>query len=411
MYFRTLLRLSLFIANRLALGKFKSFASLIIRLAWIGAGLSVAVMIVAIAIVVGYKEQITEKVIGFNGQIEIHSTGTSGNFDYIQFNDSLPLKQSLLKYEDINDVASVLSRPGIIKANEELEGIVFKGVDGDYNFSYLKKQLIRGSLPSVGDSLRKREILISKIISDKLKLDTGDIARIYFINEPVRVIPCTVTGIYETGLEENDQLYIVGSLREMQRIFANNRKEITHYEVQTKDFNQLKSITKKVNKQLPHSLNAESLVQLNPQIFEWLGYLDQNITIILTLMIIVACINMMTALLILIIERTNMVGVLKALGSRNSLIKRIFLNHAAYILFLGLLFGNILGIGLCLIQEHYKIISLSQETYYLTSVPISLNIVHLLLVNVGTIVVCLLSLLLPVRLINKIDPVKAIKFN
>jgi lipoprotein-releasing system permease protein len=405
------MRLSLFIANRLALGKFKSFASLIIRLAWIGAGLSVAVMIVAIAIVVGYKEQITEKVIGFGGHIEIHSTGTSGNFDYVQFKDSQPLKQQLLSHPNVKAVAPVMSRPGIIKANDELEGIVFKGIDGSYKQQYIKKQIIKGYMPGVGDSLRKREILVSKVIASKLGLDTGDIVKVYFINEPMRVIPCTVTGIYETGLEENDNLYIIGSLREMQRIFAQKRPEITHYEVQTNDFKQVQITNKQLNRELPQNLNAESLVQLNPQIFDWLGYLDQNITIILTLMIIVACINMMTALLILIIERTNMVGVMKALGSRNQLIKRIFLNHAAYILFLGLVFGNVLGLGLCYLQNEFKIITLTQETYYLPFVPISLHWTHIVAVNIGTIAICLLSLLLPVRLINKIEPVKAIKFN
>lgn len=405
------MRLSLFIARRLALGKFKSFASLIIRLAWFGAGLSVAVMIVAIAIVVGYKEKITDKVIGFGGQIEIHSTGTSGNFDYVQFRDSLPLRQSILKQKSIKAVYPIISRPGIIKANEELEGIVFKGVDESYDLSYLKKHLIRGVLPGVGDSLKKREIIISKAIANKMNLDTGDIARVYFINEPVRVIPCTITGIYETGLEENDQVFVIGSLREMQRIFANKKPEITHYELQTSDFEHLAFVNKNLNRVLPQELNAESLIQLNPQIFDWLGYLDQNIVIILTLMIIVACINMITALLILIIERTNMIGILKALGSRSRLIKRIFLNHAAYILLLGLIFGNVFGIGLCYLQDHYQLLTLEQETYYLSYVPISLKWQHLLAVNIGTVIICMFALLLPVRLVNKIEPVKAIQFN
>jgi lipoprotein-releasing system permease protein len=266
-------------------------------------------------------------------------------------------------------------------------------------------------LPAVGDSLRKREILISKAIADKMTLDTGDIARVYFINEPVRVIPCTITGIYETGLEENDQVFIIGSLREMQRIFAKKKPEITHYELITNDFKQLNEINKILNRNLPQELHAESLVQLNPQIFDWLGYLDQNIVIILTLMIIVACINMTTALLILIIERTNMIGILKALGSNSALIKRIFLNHAAYILFLGLLFGNLFGIGLCLLQDHYKLLTLEQETYYLSYVPISLKWEHVLAVNIGTVALCMLALLLPARLVNRIDPVKAIQFN
>ncbi|MCC6818186.1 MAG: ABC transporter permease, partial [Bacteroidia bacterium] len=370
-----------------------------------------AVMIIAISIVVGYKEKITDKVIGFGGHIEIHSTGTSGNYDYVQFYDSLQLKQAILKQDNIKSVYPIIARPGIIKASDELQGIVFKGVDSAYDFSYLKKHLIKGNLPGVGDSLRKREILISKIIAQKVGLDTGDIARIYFINDPVRVIPCTISGIYETGLEENDQVFVIGSLREMQRIFANRKKEITHYEIQTKNFKLLSQTNFHLNRNLPQELNSESLIQLNPQLFDWLGYLDQNIVIILSLMIIVACINMITALLILIIERTNMIGVLKSLGSRNNIIKRIFLNHAAYILFLGLLFGNVLGIGLCWIQDHYKLLTLDQETYYLTSVPISLKLTHVLAVNAGTAILCMIALLLPVRLVNKIDPVKAIQFN
>ncbi len=405
------MQLSRFIALRLALGKYKSFASLIIKLAWFGVGLSVAVMLISIAIVVGYKKQISEKVLGFGGDIEVHSTGTTGSFDYIQFKDSAPIFQKIKNNPNVSSVSPVMSRPGILKSNEELEGIVFKGIDGQYNLEFLKRNLLRGHLPGFGDSTRKREIMISKALGKKMKIDTGDLVRVYFINEPVRVIPCTITGIYETGLEENDLLFVVGSLREMQRIFANKEKEITHYEVQTKDFKQLAENTKQLNKSLPQELNAESLIQLNPQIFDWLGYLDQNIVIILTLMVVVASINMITALLILIIERTNMIGILKALGTRNGAIKRIFLNHALYILVLGLGFGNVLGLGLAWLQAKYKLITLAQETYYLAFVPIEINLWMVLAVNIGTVIICMMALFLPVRLISKIEPVKAIKFN
>lgn len=404
------MRISAYIAKRLALGKFKSFASLIIRLAWIGAGLSVAVMIIAVAIVVGYKEQITEKVLGFGGHIEIHSTGTSGNFDYVQFNDSAKIVEMVRSTPNVKNIAPVFSRPGIMKSGEEFEGVVFKGVDQQYDSGYLKQNLLRGRYPGVGDSLRKREILISKVIADKLNIDTGEVVRIYFINEPVRVIPCRITGIYETGLEETDNVFVIGSLKEMQRIFSKQRNEITHYEVNTIDVNLLLETDKQLSRKLPHELNAENLMELNESIFSWLGYLDQNISIILTLMIIVACINMITALLILILERTNMIGILKAMGSNNRLIKRIFLNHALYILILGLIFGNVLGLGLCYIQSEFKLITLQQEIYYLSYVPVSIKWLHILAINIGTVILCMAALLLPVRLINKIDPVKAIKF-
>lgn len=246
-----------------------------------------------------------------------------------------------------------------------------------------------------------------------MRVDTGDRIRVYFINKPVRVIPCTITGIYETGLEETDALYVLGSLMELQRIFAQKQPQITHYEIKTEnsDHQLLLKQETEINKSLPQELYAESLITLNPQIFDWLSYLDQNISIILTLMIIVACINMITALLILIIERTNMIGILKAMGTRNSRIQKIFINHAMYILILGLIFGNLFGIGLSMLQDHYKLITLAQETYYLSYVPIELRWTDILLINVGTIFVCFVTLLLPVRIINRVSPVKSIRFN
>jgi lipoprotein-releasing system permease protein len=404
-------QLSRFIATRLALGKFKSFTSFIIKLAWFGVGLSVAVMIIATAVVIGYKQQITDKVVGFGGHIEIHATGTTGSFDYMLFKDSVEMVKQIKTIPNVKSVAPILSKPGILKANEDLEGIVFKGVDGSYDFTFFNKNLLRGRVPNTKDSTTKREIMISQILAKKMQVDTGKTVKIFFINDPVRVIPCKIVGIYETGLEENDMVYVIGSLREMQRIFAARAPMITHYEINTHDFKQLLATNKKINRQTPEVLNAENMVQMNPQIFDWLGYLDQNITIILGLMIVVACINMITALLILIIERTNMVGILKALGSRNNLIKRVFLNHAFYILILGLIFGNILGLGACYLQDHFKLITLPRETYYLSFVPIQINWLYVLLINIGTVALCMIALLFPVRMINSIAPVKAIKFN
>ncbi|MEN9738518.1 MAG: hypothetical protein RLZZ318_551 [Bacteroidota bacterium] len=398
------------IAARLALSKHKSFAALIIRLAWVGVGLSVTVMIIAIAIVVGYKKQITEKVTGFNGEIEVHSTGTSGNFDYVPFDDKDSIQKALKQFAFVKQVGAVMSRPAILKTENELEGIVFKGIGAQYDTNYLSAHLVEGCLPKVYDSLHKRDIIVSKLIASKLQLHINDQVKIYFINQPLRVIPCKITGLYETGLEDNDQVFVIGSLKEMQRIFAKKQNQITHYEVHCKDLKQIPEYTKNLNQAIPQELYAESLMSLNPQIFQWLEYLDQNIIIILSLMAIVACINMITALLILIIERTNMIGILKALGSRNQVIKSIFFRHALYILGLGLLTGNLIGIGLAWLQKTFQIIKLDQATYYLSYVPIELNAWHILLVNFGTIIVCSIALLLPIQMVSKIEPVKAIQF-
>jgi lipoprotein-releasing system permease protein len=402
---------SSFIAQKLALSKNKTFTSLIIRLAWIGVALSVSVMIIAVSVVIGYKKQISEKVIGFNGHLEIHSTGSTGNFDYTLFTDSTPLVNDLKKIKDLGEIQPIIAKPGILKSDEEVEGIIFKGVSANYNFNFFNKNLIKGNCPNTSDSTRKREIMVSQLLAKKLKLDTGQKVKIFFINEPVRVIPCKITGIYETGLEESDQVMVIGSLKEMQRIFANKNQKITHYEITTSNTKNLAQFTDLVHKKIPLELAAQNMIQLNPQIFDWLGYLDQNISIILTLMIVVACINMMTALLVLIIERTNMIGVLKAVGSTNKLIRKIFLNHAFYILLIGLILGNILGLSISLIQQHYHVIKLPQETYYLSYVPIHINWFFVLLINIGTVSICMISLLIPSRMISNIHPVKAIKFN
>ncbi len=402
---------SSFIAQKLALSKNKTFTSLIIRLAWIGVALSVSVMIIAVSVVIGYKKQISEKVIGFNGHLEIHSTGSTGNFDYTLFTDSTPLVNDLKKIKDLGEIQPIIAKPGILKSDEEVEGIIFKGVSANYNFNFFNKNLIKGKCPNTSDSTRKREIMVSQLLAKKLKLDTGQKVKIFFINEPVRVIPCKITGIYETGLEESDQVMVIGSLKEMQRIFANKNQKITHYEITTSNTKNLAQFTDLVHKKIPLELAAQNMIQLNPQIFDWLGYLDQNISIILTLMIVVACINMMTALLVLIIERTNMIGVLKAVGSTNKLIRKIFLNHAFYILLIGLILGNILGLSISLIQQHYHVIKLPQETYYLSYVPIHINWFFVLLINIGTVSICMISLLIPSRMISNIHPVKAIKFN
>ncbi len=402
---------SKFIANKLSRVKNKTFTSLIILLAKVGVALSVGVMIVSVAIVLGYKNQITNKVFGINGHIEIHSTGSSGNYDYQIFNINDSLLNFVSSNAKVNKVNQVLSKPAILKYEEELEGIIFKGVENTYFEGYISHCVVKGKLPNFKDSLQKRHILISKNLANKLNLDTGNYFKVFFINEPLRVIPCYVSGIFETGMEETDQVLILGNIKEMQRIFAEKQSKVTHLEIYLKNLNEIYPTTENLNSVIPLELTAQNSFQLNPQIFDWLGYLDQNIVIIISLMILVSCVNMITTLLVLIIERTNMIGILKAIGSNNLKIRKIFLHHTFVILRNGLIWGNVVGLLICFLQYQYKIITLPQETYSLSYVPVEFNWFYILLINIGTIIICMLALILPSRFISKISPVKSIKFN
>ncbi|MBC7426690.1 MAG: ABC transporter permease [Bacteroidia bacterium] len=402
---------SYFIASRLSFGKNKSFTRLIIRLAQAGVALSVATMIIAVATVTGYQKEIARKVTGFGGHIIINNTGTSGSFDYTLFRDSAALVKKLLANKQIKSIDGVLSRPAITKANDELEGIILKGVGKNANLDFFKESLIKGKMPAFPDSVSAREVLISEYLSNRLNIKTGDKIRLYFILEPVRVLPVKVSGIYKTGFEENDKLYVIGDIRDMQRIFGNRQPVITHYEVEVNDIKELKPVTAKLQDELDENLTARDMMSLNPQIFQWLNYLNDNINIILGLMVIVACINMITALLILIIERTNMIGVLKALGAPDLPVKKVFIYHILWIMGAGLLFGNLLGIGICLSQYYGEWFTLPQETYYLSVVPVNLEWSYILAINAGTMFICLMSLLLPATLVSRITPVKAIRFD
>lgn len=379
------------------------------RVAAAGVAVSVAVMIISISMVTGFQKEITKKVIGFSGHIEVKSLGANSYYDYPLFPFDSALNTDFVTMQGIDRVQSIVAKPGIAKNKEENIGIVFKGVRPDYDFSFFKETLVAGSLPNLKKD--SNQVLVSAYLAQKLNLKPGNKLRIYFITQPVRAIAPVVCGIYSTGLEEHDKLFAFGSIHHAQRIFANRQNEITHYELYVKDLTKLQTITDHIHENISYDLMARNVKEIHPQIFDWLGYLDKNIQIILILMVIVSCINMTTALLILIIERTNMIGVLKALGMNNRNIIKIFLIKALHILFWGLLFGNVVGLGICLLQQHFSIITLPVETYYVSKVPVNINYLYIAMLNAATIIICLTVLVLPAFVAGKTTPVKAIKFD
>jgi lipoprotein-releasing system permease protein len=304
-------------------------------------------------------------------------------------------------------------KPGIIKAKSQIEGILLKGVGSDFNWQFMRQYLQEGDTLNLADTAVSSQILISRQTADRLRVGVGDDFVVHFVqggNQLKRRF--AVAGIYKTGLEEYDKVFALVDIRQIQRLLGWQADEVGGFEVFIDDIDDLNLINNYLyyNK-LPNDLFSETVRTKFPEIFEWLDLQDINEVVILSLMVIVALINMITALMILILERTNMIGTLKALGTSNWSIRRIFLIYAGYIVVVGLFWGNLIGIGLCVLQEQFELIQLSEENYYLSVAPVELQFWSILLINVGTLVVTLLFLIVPSYLVTRISPIKAIRFN
>jgi lipoprotein-releasing system permease protein len=401
-----------FIARRLIKGGPGSFSAPVIRIAVISVVIGLAVMIVSVAIVTGFQNQIREKIIGFGSHIQIAKFDSNNSFEFEPINKNQPFYQSLQKTDGIKHIQVFASKAGIIKTADQIQGVVFKGVGTDFDWSFFKDKMVSGKSFSTLDSVASTDVIISRNLADLLKIKVGDPLRMYFIiDNQARARRFTVSGIYNTGLAEFDLKFIFGDIRQIQKLNGWNASQVSGFDVYINNFNDLDKMGKIVYKTAGYDLNAKTIRNLYPQLFDWLDLQDMNVIIILVLMVLVSGMAMISTLLILILERTNMIGVLKALGARNLSIRRIFLYNAAYIIGKGLLYGNIAGIGICLLQKYFSIVSLPQESYFMSVVPINLDFVQILLLNVGTLIVCTLMLLLPSFIVTRITPVKAIRFD
>ncbi|MCO5254720.1 MAG: ABC transporter permease [Bacteroidia bacterium] len=399
------MNLSYFIARRLSSKNKNSFASRIMNIAIAGVALGFAVIVIAISAVNGFQKEIESKVKGFSGDIEIRRTGTTDNYDYPLFDDSVNLNRDIAKILGVRFVNRVAAKPAIIKANDEMLGIIYKGIDSTYHAEYFQKYIKQGRMPK-----ERNDVLISQFMANKLGLKIGDKIRAYFIKQPVRAIAPTVCGIYQTGLEEQDKMLALGSMADIQRIFAESQNQISHLELFLQPDTDPEFVRTQLLNRLDYNLDVHLITELQPQIFQWLNYLDVNKYIILSLMIFVSGISLITALLILVIERTNMIGILKTLGTSNAEIKNIFLYKISYIAFIGILIGNVLGVGLCYLQSKTGFLKLNQETYYIDTVPIDINPAMILIVNLACFAVCFLALMIPVQMVSTISPAKSVRF-
>ncbi len=432
------MNLERFIATRVAFSEHKSFSRLIIRIAVIAVALSLAVMIIAMASIAGFKHQIGEKIFGFWGHIHITSTQinrTTGESLPISihqpFNPSLatqgpitysepwriaglelPWQRTRRTHGGIRHMQAFVLKPGIIKTRDQIEGIVLKGIGPDFDWSFFEKYLLAGHPLQLDDSLPSRGIVLSRQTADRLGLDLGDKFIFHLVKDgEVFRRPFVVEGIFKTGLEEYDRKFALVDIRRTQEMLGWREDQIGGFEVFVEDLRDLNVFTDYIYFEvLPGDLYCESIREKFPAIFEWLALQDINEVVIIVLMLIVGIINMITALMILILERTNMIGILKALGHTNWGIRKIFLYYAGYILLFGLGWGNAIGVGFCLLQQRFGFIRLDEANYYLSVAPIELNFLPILLLNVGVLAVTLVFLLLPSWLVTRVSPVKAIRF-
>ena len=405
------MNLPLFIAKRITFNSKRTFSKLIVHIAILGIMLGLAVMILAIAIVKGFKSEIREKVRGFSGDIQVSKLDLNTSYENTSFSISDSSLQKILKQEGVEFVQSFATKPGIINTNEEVEGVVLKGVGRDYNWEYFKKILIAGNVIDFSDTLKSRtQILVSKFTADRLKLKVGDDFLMYFIENSLRKRKFQIVGIYNLGVEEVDKLFVIGDIGLIRSLNKWAPTDVGGYELRVTDFNKLEEIEAKVYEDLDIELKSYTIKQYYPTIFEWLSLLDVNTQVILILMLAVAVINMISALLIMILERTNMIGILKALGNTNWQIRKIFLYNAAYLIVWGLVCGNILGLGLGLFQAKTHFFTLDQASYYIDFVPVQLDVPDILMLNAGTLLISLFVLLLPSMLVTRISPLKAIRF-
>ena len=410
------MNLEYFIAKRLITAKdYKSSISApIIKIAIAAIAIGMVMMIVSVATGIGLQQKIREKVSAFNGHIII------SNYDNNQSEATLtPIVKKQKFYPKFNSVAgishiqAIATKAGIIRTEKAFEGIIFKGVGTDYQWSNINEYLIAGRLPNLSSQLNS-EVVISQFLADRLQLKVGDAFNTFFIKENQNQLPNSrrfkITGIFNSGFQEFDATYIIGDIRHIQRINKWTPNEIGAFEIFVNDFNQIQAVGDEVYQQTPSNLDSKTIIEKYSYIFDWLQLFDFNIVVILGVMILVATINMVVALLVLILERTQMIGILKALGANNWSVRKIFLYNAFYLILRGLFWGNCIGIGVLLIQKYFGVIQLNPENYYVNQAPVYFNLGYILALNLLTVGVCFLVLLIPSYIITKISPIKAIRY-
>lgn len=409
-----------FIARRIYKGDKKNdkrVSSPAIKIAIAGIALGLAVMIVAVCIIVGFKKEVRAKVVGFGSHIQITAFESNASYEHtpISFSDTLAAK--LVANPAISHFQTYITKPAIIKTDDDFMGVVLKGVSDDYDWNFFKKNMVDGTIIQANDTTIGNQAIISKVIADKLQLKTGDSFTCYFVQEPVRARRFHIIGIYSTNFEEYDKLYVIVEKEILTNLNGWDNDMVSGIEVLVSDYNQLDRTAQDLffemtsfKDRFGNTLYTRSIKDINPMIFNWLNLLDMNVWVIIILMLVVSGFTMISGLLIIILERTNMIGMLKSMGARDFSIRKVFLYLSAFLIGQGMLWGNIIALIFCTIQDKFQLFKLDPATYYLSAVPVDLNPLFIILLNIGTLMVSLLMMIGPSYLVARITPAKSIRF-
>jgi len=407
------LNVAYFIARHIAPGRTETHARPVIRIAIISIALGLALMIASVAIVIGFKQSISNKVVGFSAPLQVVAFTRNESLEESPLTVGTKFLKELRHNPEITHVQYTAQKGGVLKTSDQIQGIILKGVGPNYDWHFLKQNLTAGHLPDLKTTRASRQILISKKLASRLRLQPGEAVRIWFIGKDATAAlgrKLIISGIYNTGIEEFDNRFLIGDLRQIQQLNGWKPDQVGSVELEVRDFKKLKSIARNIYNSIPYNLNINTIYDNYPEIFNWLNLLNTNVVVILVLLILVAGVTMISTLFILIIERTSMVGILKTLGAGNQIIQKIFLYKAAYIIGIGMLLGNFLGLLFYYVQLHFHLFHLNPASYYVSYVPVKLSLFHFLLLNAGTFVLCLFILIIPSFYIMRIQPARALRY-
>lgn len=411
----------LFIARRVFSQKEgkKGIASKIVSIAVASISIGLAVMIISVAVLLGFKQQIREKVIGFGSHFQVVNYDSNSSFETQPITLDSNLISQFVNVEHVKQLQQFATKPGIIKTDSEIHGMTLKGVCNKFDWTFLKENLVEGSVPNITIAEINNDVIISETISKLLQIKTGDKLYCYFYNEgetAPRSRRFNICGIYRTSMQEFDELFVLGDMKHVQQLNGWTNFEISGYELSIDNYDYLDDVLLNLQSITLNNASENSMLKVYsietkyPMLFDWLSVLDMNVWVLLILMVAVAGINMISGLLIVIIERTRMIGILKALGYPNIRVRKVFIYLSGFLSIRGLIWGNLIGIGLCAFQYFTGILKLDPESYYIDTVPIVFNFTYFILLNVGTLVSIVIMILVPSAFISKISPIEAISF-
>jgi len=414
------LKLDYFIAKRIYSDKEskKQLSKPIIKIAQISIALGIVVMLISISVTVGFKNQIKSKTVGFGSHIQIVNYDLNNSYESIPITKDNDLINRIKSIEGVKFVQEYATKAAVFKNNRQVEGIILKGVNSTFNSEFFSKNITQGEVFDINDTIKSNQILISEKTAKSLKVSLGDTILTYFIQKPIRFRKFVITGIYNTGIPELDKMYAIIDIKHIQKLNKWKNNMISGYEVNITNFDDIDITKQLVQNEVGYGvykdkqkLRVESIKDVFPMLFEWIGLFDANVWVILILITAVAGFNMVSGLLVIILENTQMIGVLKAMGSKNRNIRNLFLYYSTMLIVKGVFWGNVIGIGLLSIQYYLGLVKLDPESYYVDTVPVEFSIVYFLLLNIATIIVTVAMLIIPSMIVSRITPAKAIRFN